>query len=81
MKKLIAIAFVTFNLAWNGFENVPLKVVVQDQNRQTIETTDVWSKNGNVYEWNVYRQGKLLTFLKMWQGAVQNFFDKPVGFY
>lgn len=63
---LLFIAIIEWNLGWNGIENIPNQVRAWDTDGQEVQTIDNWQKIDNVYYWNVYFDGKLLTFLNFW---------------
>ena len=64
---LFAITAVEFNLQWTGTENQPNWFKALDSNGSVVTTTDSWEKRDGVYFWNVYLDGKLLTYLNFWE--------------
>jgi hypothetical protein len=69
LKKIITILLIftaiEFNLQWNGYEHEPNEVKVTNNN-QELEVYDEWHKEGNVYYWNVYDGGEVVSFLNFW---------------
>ena len=56
---LLIMTFITWDLGWNGHENVPASV------ESDAVITSEWSETNNVYNWNVYdEQGNIITFIK-----------------
>jgi hypothetical protein len=63
---LVIIIGIEFNLSWNGFENIPNKVIATNQNSQKVILQETRERVDGIWYWNLYENGKLLTFLNFW---------------